>query len=179
VIGARADMQYTIRPALASDFPSLKAIEVDAFETLRATGAVSGAATSSSVDDLQYLLDHGLLLVATDAVDTPVGYVGASFPDGWLYVSEIDVARAWQRKGIGRALMLAVLAEGRKRGLCGSTLTTDRHAPFNAAFYASLGFRPLEANELSDHLSKTLAKEYAAGLDPLRRMAMLLPFGAV
>jgi predicted N-acetyltransferase YhbS len=171
-----AGVGFDIRAARTDDFARLQAIELDAFETLREAGGVSGEADCSTDDELRYLLEHGLLLAAVDAADVPVGYVGATFNDGWLYVAEIDVARDWQRKGIGRASMQAVLAEGRARGLAGAMLTTDRLAPFNAPFYASLGFRLLEADETPEWLSRILAKEHAAGLDPARRVAMRCDF---
>jgi GNAT superfamily N-acetyltransferase len=168
------EAEYTVRAGRPSDFERLKTIEIDAFETLREAGGVSGVADSSSDDELQHLLERGLLLAAVDAIDRPIGYVGATFNDDWLYVAEIDVARDWQRKGVGRALMQAVLDEGRGRRLAGAMLTTDRFAPFNAPFYASLGFRLLETRETPEWLGRILAKEYAAGLDPARRVAMML-----
>jgi GNAT superfamily N-acetyltransferase len=169
-------MDHLIRPARSTDFERLKAIEIDAFETLRDAGGVTGVAASSSDEELQHYLDAGILLVAADAVDSAIGYVGAIFGDGWLHISEIDVARAWQRKGIGRALMLAVLDHGRALNLPGATLTTDRLAPFNAPFYASLGFSILKTAALSDRLGAILANEHAAGFDPARRVAMMLRF---
>jgi hypothetical protein len=72
--------------------------------------------------------------------------------------------------------MLAVLAEGRVRNLAGATLTTDLASPFNAPFYASLGFSVLGVEELPDRLRAILASEHAAGFDPIRRAAMRLGF---
>jgi predicted N-acetyltransferase YhbS len=168
--------EFHIRAGRSEDFARLQAIEIDSFESLREAGGVSGDAIASTDDELQGLLRRGLLLVAADKAKQPIGYVGAAFSDGWLHVAEIDVARAWQRQGVGRALMQAVLAEGRARGLSGATLTTDRLVPFNAPFYASLGFRLLGADELPQRLRNILEKEHAAGLDPARRVAMKLDF---
>jgi predicted N-acetyltransferase YhbS len=169
-------MTFHLKPGEADDFERIKAIEIDAFETLREAGGVAGDADSSTDDELQHMLEHGLLLVAVDAADWPIGYVGATFSSEWLYVAEIDVRRDWQRKGVGRALMQAVLAEGRARGLAGAMLTTDRFAAFNAPFYASLGFRVLDPYETPEWLCRILAKEHAAGLDPARRVAMMLRY---
>lgn len=171
-----AEVEFAIRAGRAEDFDRVKAIEIDAFETLRQAGGVSGEADCSSDDELQHYFDSGVFLIAADADDQAIGYVGATVIDDSLYVAEIDVARDWQRQGVGRALMLAVLRESRARGLAGATLTTDRLAPFNAPFYASLGFRLLEDAELSGHLRAMLAKEHAAGLDPVRRVAMILRY---
>jgi GNAT superfamily N-acetyltransferase len=167
---------FAIRPGRFDDFERLKRIEIDAFETLAAVGAVRGEPSSSTDEELQHYIDAGLLLVAAGRDDEPIGYVGMVFADGWLHVAEIDVAQDWQRKGVGRALMLAALAGGRAVRLAGATLTTDRLAPFNAPFYASLGFGMLEVHELPDRLRAILAGEHAAGFDPARRVAMLLTF---
>lgn len=82
----------------------------------------------------------------------------------------------WQRKGIGRRLMAALLQGGRGRRLFGATLTTDRFAPFNAPFYASLGFHIAEADACPPRLAKILESEHRNGLDPLRRIAMVIRF---
>ncbi|MBL0371107.1 GNAT family N-acetyltransferase [Rhizobium sp. KVB221] len=165
-----------IRPAISSDFAALNAIELDAFETLRAAGAVFGEAIASGDEELLRYLETGVLLAAVNGGDVSVGYAGALCGDGWLHIGELDVHPDWQRRGIGRRLMRAMLDEGRARGLACATLTTDRFAPFNAAFYSTLGFRMLEASELPDRLAAILAKEHAAGLDPARRVAMQLDF---
>lgn len=164
--------EFSIRPGHAGDFAGLQRIEIDAFETLFAAGGVHGEASCSADDELQHYIDAGLLMVAVDERDRPIGYVGAIFEDVWLHVAEIDVARAWQRRGVGRALMKAALDAGRARKLQGATLTTDRFAPFNAPFYASLGFLILADDELPDRLRAILVREYAAGFDPARRVAM-------
>ena len=169
-------MDHNIRSARTGEFDRLKAIEIDAFETLREAGAVEGDAASSTDEELQHYLDTGILLVATDAVDCAIGYVGALFSDGWLHVAEIDVVRAAQRQGIGRTLMLAVLDRGRALDRPGATLTTDRLASFNAPFYASLGFHIVSEGQLSPRLRDILAREHAAGFDPARRVAMALNF---
>ena len=74
---------------------------------------------------------------------------------GPIYVVEIDVIQRWQRKGVGRRLMRHS-RDGADAGASGVTLTTDRYVPFNAPFYASLGFRVLESDEMSVGLSRIL-----------------------
>jgi GNAT superfamily N-acetyltransferase len=104
------------------------------------------------------------------------GWCGGYEIDGWLHIAEIDVHPAWQRKGIGRQLIHALLDEGRRRGFRGATLTTDRFAAFNAPFYQSLGFRSSGLHDAMPHLDAILEAEIAMGLDPHRRVAMALPF---
>jgi GNAT superfamily N-acetyltransferase len=168
-------MEITIRPARRDDIDRLVEIGLDAHETLRLEGAVPDEPPSDDDEDefLQWLAE-GTLVVAVDASDTPLGYGGALPTSNCLHICELDVARAWQRRGIGRSLMLALIAEARKQGLKAITLTTDRIVPFNARFYETLGFRVLDADELTILLRDILADEAARGLDAARRCAMLL-----
>lgn len=162
----------TIAPARAGHLAALREIELAAFETLRAAGAVSGEPEASSLEDLERLSREGLLLVAFTADQQPVGFAGAHIEDNWLHIAEMDVHPAWQRKGIGRRLLQALLSTGERRGLAGASLTTDRYAPFNAAFYASMGFEQLKAEALSLRLKNLINAEAASGLDANRRIAM-------
>ncbi|MEX2692088.1 hypothetical protein [Rhizobium mongolense] len=52
--------------------------------------------------------------------------------------------------------MEALLNDGRSRRLGGATLTTDRFAPFNAPFRASLGFQLIERDKCSPRLRSIL-----------------------
>ena len=161
-------------------FPALQALELAAFETLRQAGAVSGMARASSDDDLQRYRDHGFLIAAFADQHRPVGYAGAVRIEAYLHIGEIDVHPDWQRQGIGRRLMEHLLAHGRGSNLSGATLTTDRLAPFNADFYRSIGFHLLEQADCPPYLSQILdteiAKGLAKGLDPSRRVGMMLTF---
>lgn len=163
----------SIHPADASHFPALQAVELASFETLRVAGAVSGAGMASSDEDLLCYLEAGLLLAAFNECAEPVGFAGATVVDGWLHIGEMDVHPRWQRQGIGRRLLEALLAQGRARSLAGASLTTDRLAPFNARFYATLGFRMVEGDACPPHLAHLLEQEALRGLDLARRVAMV------
>jgi hypothetical protein len=58
------------------------------------------------------------------------------------------------------------------------TLTTFRHVPFNAPFYARRGFAEIPAHEQGPELVAQLADEARRGLDPARRVAMRLRLDA-
>jgi len=165
-----------IRPATTADFDALRVIELAAFETLRTAGAVSGVPSASSDQHLQRYLDHGFLEVACDHGGDPIGFCGGYIAERLLYIGEMDVHPNWQRQGVGRALLIASLDKARARKLFGATLTTDRFAPFNAAFYATMGFRALADDELPARLRVILDEEAKIGLDPDRRIAMMLRF---
>lgn len=166
----------SIRPATRDDFPTLRAIELAAFETLRAAGAASGEPTASDAEDLGKYLEHRLLYAASLPEAEIAGWCGGYEIEGWLHVAEIDVHPDWQRKGIGRRLMQRLLDEARTRVLKGGTLTTDRWAAFNAPFYLSLGFRFVHPQDATPNLQLVLDEEAAAGLNPGRRVAMVISF---
>jgi hypothetical protein len=56
------------------------------------------------------------------------------------------------------------------------TLTTDRHVPFNAPFYAKLGFREMTDDDALPDLQQVLQREIAHEMAADRRMAMVLRF---
>ncbi|WP_460483436.1 GNAT family N-acetyltransferase [Comamonas humi] len=167
---------FSIQPADPRHFAALQAIELASFETLRAAGAVSGAAVASSDEDLRRYHQDGLLLAAFTEDREPAGFAGATVLDGWLHIGEMDVHPRWQRQGLGRRLLEALLARGRARRLAGASLTTDRLAPFNARFYASLGFQRVPAGAGPAHLAMLLEQEALRGMNPQRRVAMILVF---
>ncbi|UYO53661.1 GNAT family N-acetyltransferase [Rhodopseudomonas palustris] len=165
-----------IRPATTTDFDALRANELAAFETLRAAGAVGGFPSASSDQQLQRYLDDGFLDVACDPSGDAIGFCGGYIAEHLLHIGEMDVHPARQRHGVGRALLTAALDKARAQKLDGATLTTDRFAPFNAPFYATMGFRALAGDELPARLREILTEEAKIGLDPARRVAMMLRF---
>jgi GNAT superfamily N-acetyltransferase len=170
------EVNIRIEQVSRNEFSALRTIELASFETLRTAGAVTGEATASSDEELQHYLDSGFLLAAFDEGGVPVGYGGGYVADGWLHIGEVDVHPDLQRQGIGRKLLEALLDRGRARELKGATLTTDRFAPFNAPFYTSLGFKAIEEEACPARLKAILDKERKKGLDPHRRIAMMLGF---
>lgn len=165
-----------IRPATTADFDSLRAIELAAFETLRAAAAVNGVPSASSDQHLQRYLDDGFLDVACSHDGDRIGFCGGYIAEHLLHIGEMDVHPNSQQQGVGRALLTASLDKARAQKLDGATLTTDRFAPFNAPFYATMGFRPLASDELPARLREILDEEAKIGLDPDRRIAMMLRF---
>lgn len=169
---------FIIRLARPDELTRLTEIELDAFATLAdARGAGDEAAHVLPQDVLRQSLDDDLLFVAADGSNRPIGFLAGVERDGTLYINEVDVARAWQRRGVGRRLMATAIETARASRLLGATLTTDRFIPFNAPFYARLGFVEIEESDLLPLLRQTLAQEVAHGMGADRRVAMILRFG--
>ena len=109
-----------------------KQTEHDAAELLVEAGVrFPNGVTATPRPLLESALADALLFVATDPDDRPVGFLAAHQRDGGRYVGEIDVARAWPRRGIGHMLMAAAIGEARtRRRLWGAMLTTDHFVVF-------------------------------------------------
>ncbi|MEF0939808.1 GNAT family N-acetyltransferase [Rhizobium sp. BR 362] len=175
-MGETGEDAYTIRLARSADLDFLAEIETDAFITLRQALGREDDGSTLPRQKLEKSLDAKLLFVAADHLDQPFAFAAGAELDGAVYVVEIDVMQRWQRKGVGRRLMQAVIETARQRGASGVTLTTDRYVPFNAPFYASLGLRVLDEGEMPAGLFEPLKFEIDHGADPERRVAMALWF---
>lgn len=133
---------------------------------------MSGPAGACSLEELADFHRNGVLLAACPPHTRPVGFIAGKIASEWLHIAEMDVHPNWQRRGIGKQLMQAILRSGKQRGLTGATLTTDKIAAFNARFYATLGFEMVQADARPPHLAAISEAEIAKGFDPARRVAM-------
>jgi len=167
---------YIIRLARLEELPRLTEIELDAFATLADARGDAGEAHALPQDLLRQSLDDDLLFVAADSQNRPMAFLAGTERDETLYINEVDVARAWQRRGVGRRLMATAIETARASRLSGVTLTTDRFVPFNAPFYARLGFAEIGDDDALPQLRQTLAMEVAVGGGGERRVAMILRF---
>lgn len=122
--------------------------------------------------------EEGRLWVAVGEDGTPVGFAHVTILDGEAHVFEIDVHPSHARRGVGTRLMRAVAEWAESRGYEGVTLTTFRHLPWNAPFYARLGYREVATGGWTPGLHEQLQKEAANGLDPSKRVAMRLTLAA-
>jgi GNAT superfamily N-acetyltransferase len=108
----------------------------------------------------------------------PVGFAAAILLDGSAHLHEMDVLPGHGRRGVGRTLVLHVAQWARASGFVSLTLTTFRHLPWNAPFYASVGFAALDDRDLGPQLRAAMVKEAEHGLDPSKRVAMRLALRA-
>ena len=115
----------------------------------------------------------GRLWVALAAA-RPVGFALAEVADGQGYLSEIDVHPEHARQGLGTRLVRAVIDWAAARPFACVLLVTFRHLPWNAPFYARLGFVALPDDEVGPELRESIIEEGAAGIDTAKRIAMRL-----
>lgn len=168
------DPAYRVRHSRLGDVARLADIERSAavvyFEALGESTDISEVTPSET---LQACHDAGLLWIAADRHDDPVGFLAGETVARSLFVREISVHRDHQGKGIGRLLMQAAMDHAAGEAWAGVTLTTDRFIPFNAPFYARLGFVELPIHRAPENLKLLFAHEIASGFDPRRRILMV------
>jgi GNAT superfamily N-acetyltransferase len=165
----------TIRRATAADIPLLQEIERDAAK-LYGTIGLSGPAFETVRSGADHIagIDVGLNFAALDGEERLLGFALGGLLDGHAHLVELAVARAHQRQGIGKRLLVTFVDAARGRGDRQLTLTTDRHAPWNGPFYRRQGFAELDGSTVTAALAAVLRAEAAAGLDPTRRCAMAI-----
>jgi GNAT superfamily N-acetyltransferase len=161
-----------IRPATTEDLPALQEIERAAGEPFRALGMAAIADDDPpSVADLEVFRRAGRAWVC-DPGDGPVAYLLAEVVDGYGHVEQVSVHPAHARRGLGRQLIDHAAGWAAGEGLAGLTLTTYAEVPWNAPYYARLGFVTLGEEELTDGLRAIRAHETARGLDTWPRVTM-------
>lgn len=164
-----------IRLATAQDVAYLPAIEQTAALRLRDVLPDLYALFSQhvmTVADFEGYLQAGLLWVAIED-QRPVGFIAASTIDGHGHIDEVDVLPAYGRRGIGRALIETVCDWAKDRGLTSVTLSTQENVPWNAPFYARLGFRVLAEAEWSDAYHALRQQEAELGVPMTERVLMI------
>ncbi|GAB7548080.1 GNAT family N-acetyltransferase [Cupriavidus sp. 8B] len=162
-----------IRLATTADVPVLPAIERAAaalFPESDLPPALREQVTP--IEDLQCAQRERRLWVAIAGDGAIAGFALASVQAQNAYLDEMDVHPAHARRGIGRALVDTVADNARRQGLQSLNLTTFGHLPWNAPFYARLGFRRLGDADLCPELAAALAREAQLGLR--QRIAMRL-----
>ena len=93
-------------------------------------------------DVLRQAQAAGLLWVA-EADGQPGGFALAEPMDGSLFLLEMSVALPQQGRGLGSALLAAVIAHARDCGYASLLLTTDRELSWNGPYYRRRGFSEL------------------------------------
>ena len=89
-------------------------------------------------------------LLFFSAADPGYGYVADGIPEYAIWVRE-----GWRRRGIGRALTRAVVAEARRRGLTQISLSVEDSNP-SRLLYLSEGFVPVPGGEVDGVMLLTL-----------------------
>ncbi len=168
---------YVVQPAGPEHLDQLSAIERAAatrFGDLLPRSVLSHVTPVGTLEAAQLA---GMLWVALEPAGNPVGFAVASVHGRRAHLEELDVLPEYGRKGVGSALVEAVLDYALNGGCTEITLTTFSDVPWNAPFYANIGFEVILEQELDADLLKRLSDETELGLDRSRRVAMRKPLG--
>lgn len=162
-----------IRAARTDELDLLRRIEIAAGAPFRDVGmdAVADDAPPSTVV-LAGALERGGLWVAVDGHDRPVAYLSDDVVDHEAHLDQVSVDPDHARRGVGARLVEHLVERARAAGRTAVTLTTYVDVPWNAPYYARLGFRPLADDELGPGLRAVRRAEIARGLDRWPRTAM-------
>jgi GNAT superfamily N-acetyltransferase len=168
------DGHYTIRLARTEEVALLPAIERAAGALFRSQGLEHLPADVRDVAELAPAQREGRLWVAVAASGGPVGFALATVLGTTPHLDELDVHPDHGRRGLGRRLVRAVIEWARARNAESLTLSTFRDIPWNAPFYARLGFRALEESALDGDQRALREREARYGLPIERRCVMRL-----
>lgn len=162
-----------VRRSREDDLAKLAAVEHQASQLFAGTphAYLCGAPTLAR-DILERQHRAGAVWVAVDEGDEPVGFAVAGELGAEAYLYELDVDPTQGRKGLGRALMGAMLGWARATGHETLTLATFSDLPWNAPFYARLGFVVIPDAELTPEMIETRRHEAKAGFLVDRRVFM-------
>lgn len=166
--------RYSIRSRLPEDDEALLAVENRATELFRDHGYPMVADTPlASIADFRTMMVGHETWIAVSEGGEAVGYAVAGSRGHYFHLRELAVDPDHQRRGIGTALVQTVAAAAAKAGCPGITLTTFRDVPFNAPFYARLGFKEMQIDDAPEALRTTFLREVPHGVDAGRRVLML------
>lgn len=163
-----------IRPATREDAAAMAAVEVAAAQRFRDIG-MTHIAEAEPTDAAAVLvrIDGGRAYVAVDPQGTCVGFAFYRLLDAQrLYLEELDVAPSHAGQRIGARLIEQVTTRAAQEGIAEVVLSTFRAAPWNAPYYARLGFGIVDDAALDDTLRAIRAHHVALGLDETQRVFM-------
>ncbi len=163
---------YRVVPAFPGHVSVLPSIERSAAELF---GDIVPAELLEYVTDEATFLDSqqsGTLWVALGPDDEPVGFARVVVAGAQVHLAELDVLPAHGRRGVGTALIQAVEAWARSRDSAQITLTTYRDLPWNAPFYARMGFSVVPETDWDADMCRRFEDE--AGLQSERAKRVLM-----
>lgn len=167
---------YRIRPGRPDEIHAVRAIEVAAASRFGGIGLPQIAALDpAELGEVLLRAWEGRLWVAADADDRPVAFALFGEIDGTLHIEELDVHPDHARRGLGAALIERLDTVARERGLPELTLSTFRDVPWNAPYYARLGFEPMAEEALGPGLTAIRDMIAGKGIDIIPRLFMRRP----
>jgi GNAT superfamily N-acetyltransferase len=168
-----------IEPAAPEDLPLLPGIEARAARIFASEDLPAQLASQTRPQaELERAAHAGQLLVARPPDGPVVGFLLLAVDGRDAVIEEVDVDPESARQGIGRRLIEAACDWARAGGFARIVLSTFRAVPWNAPFYARLGFREIPSSEWTALERAMRADEEAMGLDLSKRLVMARSLGS-
>ena len=131
-----------IQPARQQDLPVIMAVQRAAFEAeAQLVNDWNIPPLTQTLDELADDLRKGIMLMAVNEDGKIVGTVrGHKAPDGF-YIGRLAVLPQWQGRGMGSALLEAIIAIAEA---CRLVLFTSTKSERNLRLYERFGFKPFK-----------------------------------
>jgi ribosomal protein S18 acetylase RimI-like enzyme len=162
-----------LRSALPEELPALGTLELRAAERFRHSAhpyAVDLPAFDPGV--LGELTRAGNVWVAFTPPNELLGFAVGGTLGPHAYLHELDVAPEHGRRGVGRALIRKVAESAEAAGHTRLLLSTFSDVPWNAPYYARLGFEVIPLDDYDDAMREQRRRDGAAGLVIQSRVIM-------
>ncbi|QLR79209.1 GNAT family N-acetyltransferase [Citrobacter freundii] len=168
-------MNITLRATTLADTAALPDIERSAGQRFLLIPELAWIADDQIISAAQHRAFAAAGMSWLAQIDAlPVGFLVGEKQGASLFIAELSLHLEWQGKGIGRRLIGYVAEQAREKGYTSLTLTTFRDVPWNAPWYARLGFEMLADETLPAKLRQKREEEAAHGLAYESRCAMRL-----
>jgi GNAT superfamily N-acetyltransferase len=165
-----------IRTAHRGELEMLREIERDAGGAFASIGMPEIAAHEPpSVAELSSFVAIGRAWVAVNELDRPVAYLLSAVIDGCAHIEQVSVAPEYARRMLGAALIDRLAVDAADENRPALTLTTFRDVPWNAPYYARLGFVALQPTEYGPELRALVERENRTIPSAAPRIAMRRP----
>ena len=160
-----------IRPALRPELPAIRDIEREAAQRFLGTPEAWIAGDPPAPESLlgERLEEGGLWVACLDG-ERPVAALRFRPLGDSLYIEQIDVLPAFGGMRLGAALLDRADDLAREAGCAALVLSTFRDIPWNAPWYARIGFEVIDV--LPPELETLRSEHLARGLDESRRVFM-------
>lgn len=155
--------EYAIRLARREEIPLLAPLQLAAAKRFSTDDLPEPLRSTYTVprEYLEEAFARGALWVGARPDGNPVGYAVLREAEGLAFLFQVDVLPEYGRKGLGGALIERVISRARELDYGELYLTTFGHVPWNAPFYAKLGFTILRDGEMPAYVRSMLREERA------------------